>query len=153
MQTDFVSNKTFRSLRYLYALFRGVFVMLVVIILANAWLGTIFRVDGHSMDPTLHNGEVLPSCLLCGRAGWLHRNDIVIVTYAGQQDTHFVKRLIGLPGDTVQFQGVSLVLPAGQYFVEGDNRDHSVDSRVYGPISGSQIVAKVLLNRPLPTGL
>ncbi len=153
------------------------------------------RVDGHSMDSTLSDSEVMlvtkPEVLL----GKLNRGDVVVVRYPDRyQDTSlrlgapldiklsvhtlFVKRLVGLPGDTVAVQGGHLylndqlvdepyidadklggrdfgryTLGENEYFVLGDNRANSNDSRspAVGPLSGDMIVghAKMVL---LPLG-
>ena len=65
----------------------------------------------------------------------------------------FVKRITALPGDNVFYQGSTYHLGADEYFVEGDNRQHSTDSREYGPIARKDILGKVWGNYPLPEEL
>ena len=133
-----------KTLRYVHALFRGLVILLFILILTNTYLITVQRVDGHSMDPTLKNGQLLPVNLT---AYWFkapQTNDIVIVRYAGDASIRFVKRIIYGPGENVSYHGSIITLTADQYFVEGDNRDFSTDSRAYGPITKSQIMGKVL---------
>jgi len=139
-----------RLLRYAHSLLRGFLVVLLISIVVNAYLVTLYRVNGHSMEPTLSNGQVL---VINQTAYWFkqpQRNDVVILAYAGDNTVHFVKRIIGVPGDTVTYNNAPLVLGASQYFVEGDNRDFSTDSRIYGPIDKSQILGKVIGQNPLP---
>ena len=124
------------------------------------------RVDGHSMDNTLANGEVMfvtkPEYLF----GDPERFDVVICHYPGRGNTNFVKRVVALPGDVVQVSGGYLYVngekyeeeyltyrpnyelppyqvPEGQYFVLGDNRSNSNDSHLIGPIDRSMIKGKV----------
>ncbi|MEI6477448.1 MAG: signal peptidase I [bacterium] len=144
------SIKPIRLLRYAHTLLGRIAVLLVVLILANAFVITIFRVDGHSMQPTLQNGQPLAVCEACLWFRTPQKDDVVIVQYEGAQSVRFVKRVEGLPGETVLVQNQPVVLQENQYFVEGDNRGGSTDSRVYGPILKSQIIGRVLGNYPLP---
>jgi len=140
-------------LRYLYALIGGAMILLLLFVLLNSYVLTYYRVDGQSMYPTLHNEQLLGVNLLAYVGKDPQPNDVVIVRYAGDHTINFVKRVIAGPGMTVQFQGAPLTLGLKQYFVEGDNRLHSTDSRVFGPIDRSQIVGEVLGNYPLPNNL
>ncbi len=144
MQTRLIFNRWFRLLRYAYRVFGGLFFAGVVFVVINSSVFTIFRVDGHSMDPTLSNGESLPVCLICARILTPHVGDIVIVQYEGASSVRFVKRVEGVPGTIVPYQGQPYTLKDNEFFVVGDNRDHSTDSRVYGPIDRSQIKAFVI---------
>ena len=151
------------------------------------------RVDGHSMDTTLADKEVMlvtkPEVLL----GRLNHGDVVVVRFPDRftetkirlgapidislsNHTLFVKRLVGLPGDVIAVQGGHLylndqpvdepyvdadkfggrdfaryTLKEDEYFVMGDNRANSNDSRSVGPLSYDMIVghAKMVL---LPLG-
>ena len=134
-----------RSLRYIHSLLGTVLFFFLLIILTNSFILTSYTVQGHSMDPTLHNGEFLGVYLLSYLRSRPQIGDIVVVSYAGDSSVRFVKRIEGMPGDTVQVNGADTVLASDQYFVEGDNRDHSTDSRVYGPITKNQIIGKVVI--------
>ena len=142
----------------------------------------LIRVDGTSMTNTLQNGEIVVVSKLAYLTGEPQRNDIVICRYPNRVDstinlgaamaidfhTLFVKRLVALPGDTVQIYNGKLyvngeVVPdpefmgsvprdygprrlgADEYFVIGDNRYSSHDSRAddVGPISRGAIMGKV----------
>ena len=138
------TNAPLRFLRYAYYFLGTAAILLTAAILASNYAFTIFRVDGHSMEPTLHDSQLLPVCMLC-----LDFNDplpgqIVIVRYDGADSVDFVKRVMGVPGQTVPYQGQDYTLLPGQYFVVGDNRDHSTDSRAYGPVRRDQILGLVL---------
>ncbi len=143
MSTD-TTPRTIRLLRYVHALMGFILYIFLAFILLNTFLVTTFTVQGHSMDPTLHDGQILFVSLQSYRVQPPKIGDVVIVYYAGDHHVRFVKRILGLPGDTVQVGGKPVVLGSTQYYVVGDNRDHSTDSRTYGPIDKKQIIGKVV---------
>ena len=127
----------------------------IIALVIRTFLFEPVRVDGHSMDDTLANGEIMfvtkPEYL----AGEPQHGDVVICHYPGRGNTNFVKRVIGVPGDTLMFvdnvllrngevveedyltpsrnrNGFSMrpiTLGENEYFVCGDNRDNSHDCR------------------------
>lgn len=126
-----------------------------------------FRVDGPSMEPGLHTDEFV----LVNQVAYLfsapRRGDVIVFHYPLDTSKDFIKRIIGVPGDTVQttssevivdgqvihepyisqpFNFVSQTWKLGpnQYFVMGDNRDNSLDSRTWGPLDRSYIVGKAV---------
>ena len=125
-----------------------------------------FVVDGHSMDPTLANGEHLIIDKIPYYFSTPKRGDIIVFHAPDGQD--WVKRVIGLPGDTVAVKNGKLILdgkkinepyingpmdpynnygpttvPKGDLFVMGDNRNISEDSRIIGPISMKRVIGRV----------
>ena len=126
------------------------------------------RVDGGSMLETLQNGEVMFVTKYDYLGKDPERFDVVICHYPDRGTTNFVKRVVGLPGDTVEIKDGYLYVngtkygetyiehrpltdfpatevPEGCYFVMGDNRSNSHDSRAYdvGPLTRSQILGHV----------
>ena len=127
----------------------------IIALVIRTFLFEPVRVDGHSMDDTLANGEIMfvtkPEYL----TGDPQPGDVVICHYPGRGDTNFVKRVVGVPGDTLMFvdnvlirngevvdepyltpsrnqNGFSMLpitLGENEYFVCGDNRDNSHDCR------------------------
>lgn len=142
-------------------------------------------VRGNSMRSTLHNGNVMFVSILTYRLRPPKRQEIVICHYPHRRMKHlsflkqqFVKRVIGLPGETIEIaDGVvhingeplpepylnpahnqrlrsypPVALGGHQYFVMGDNRDNSNDSRAIGPLDQHMIVGHVcFLMHPLKT--
>lgn len=130
-------------------------IILAVVILIRTFVVTPVIVSGTSMNNTLKDGEIL---LLNKLDKKYERYDIVVFDY---EDSKLVKRIIGLPGETVKYDDgklyingeetedsfatithnfeLSEVIPEGYYFVMGDNRNNSSDSRIIGLISEEQI--------------
>lgn len=135
-----------RLLRYAHLTLRGIMIGLFVVIASNAFLLTVYTVDGHSMDPTLHTGQVL----LINRLAYMRSSpqvgDIVVVSFGNQGEITFVKRVEGIAGQLVA--GRLAPLGQNQLFIEGDNRSFSTDSRSYGPITERQVLGKVLWQAP-----
>jgi signal peptidase I len=129
-----------------------------------------YRVDGWSMLPTLTNHEYI----LVDKARYLlgspQRGDIIVFKFPKDTSEDYVKRVIGVPGDTVQvlstgqvivdgtainepyvndltnpYQPSIIHLAANQYFVLGDNRGNSSDSRDWGPVPRSDIIGQAEL--------
>ena len=124
-------------------------------------------VVGRSMEPTLADGQPV---WVSGWPLWCRsprRGEVVVVRVKDSDGRARldVKRIVGLPGDEVRWHGgrvrvngqaldepyatisAAARLPARRYFVAGDNRLYSVDSRRYGPVDRSQLVGSVLGDR------
>ena len=124
----------------------------LVAVLVVGFVAQAFRVQGHSMEPTLRDGERLLVDKLTYRFREPRRGEVVVFRVPGDPSRRFIKRLIGLPGDVVEFRDgrvllngqvldepyasgptrgpqVPEVVPPGRYFVLGDNRANSEDSR------------------------
>ncbi len=127
----------------------GVLAFLIITFVAQS-----FVVEGSSMEETLQNGERLIVNKLVYRFNKPDRGEIVVFTPQGAENNRYIKRVIGLPGDTVYIQDNQVFVngepleedyikeemravgesgpfevPEDSYFVLGDNRNHSADSR------------------------
>lgn len=130
------------------------------------------KVSGNSMIPTFHNGDYILTDKISYRLGSPQRGDIIVLKNPRDESQDFIKRIIALPGDTIKVEENSVYLngqllkevylpPAtltragsfltegaevkagpNQYFVLGDNRGHSSDSREWGAITKEEIVGK-----------
>ena len=101
-------------------------VAVLIVLVIQSFLFRIIRVDGHSMDTTLANGERLFVTVADVRFGDVHRGDVVICHYPGRGLTYFVKRCVAVPGDTVYCEnGVTHVV----YQQDGQTVDEPLDER------------------------
>ena len=135
-----------------------------------------YQVEGPSMQPTLHS----PEYILVNKASYYigspQRGDIIVFEYPLDTSKNFVKRVIGVPGDTIvvdaqgdvvvdgvrlqepyvknhnnPYRAETVTLAANQYFVLGDNRGDSSDSRDWGTVPRSDIIGKAeLVYWPFP---
>jgi len=168
-----------------FELLKIAIIALIIVAPIRYFLFQPFIVSGASMVPNLHNGDYLIIDEISYRFSEPQRGDVVVFDasflpqYKGQK---FIKRVIGLPGETVTivngkvsvtktdnqvinlneyylpknletFPNKILTLSADQYFVMGDNREFSYDSRAWGVLDENKILGKAAL-RLLPiTGI
>lgn len=144
----------------------------VTIFLIRYYLFKPFYVKGASMEPNFYDNEYLIIDELSYRLRAPDRGEVIVFRYPGNPQEYFLKRLIGLPGERVKVadggitvynqqhpEGIAIqeaylpkdlatsgdetvALGESQYFVLGDNRSNSFDSRRFGPIDKSAIVGR-----------
>lgn len=139
-----------------------VFMVLAIYTFVNL-IAPRYIVEGASMQPNFETGEWIIVSRLSYLLGQPRRGDVVILDFPEPQED-LIKRLIGLPGETiavhdglVYVDGVPLdepyiddlprydsewTLGPNEYFVLGDNRNHSRDSHVFGPITADKIIGQ-----------
>lgn len=145
----------------------------VLLFLAVNLVTARIRVEGSSMEPSLHDGEMVVVNRLAYRWSEPSRGDIVVFYFPLDPSRRFIKRIIGLPGDRVEARdglvyvnGVALDEPyladpprysgawqvdSNTLFVLGDNRNNSDDSQNWGPLPLDKVIGKaVLVYWPLP---
>ena len=148
-------------------------ILAVVLFLAINAVSARVRVDGFSMVPTLQDGEYVLVNRLAYRSDMPTRGDIIVFVSPQAPNLDLIKRVIGLPGDTVrifdgqvQINGQALQepyiaaapiyngeweVPEGNLFVLGDNRNDSSDSHAWGLLPIENVIGKaILIYWPLP---
>lgn len=149
-------------------------ISLAIVIPIRTYIAQPFIVEGESMHPTFENGEYLIVDELSYRLHPPSRGEVIVFRYPLQPSEFFIKRIIGLPGETVKVENGSVViknkdgqpvildesylpkslktspdssvtLNSDQYFVMGDNRPRSSDSRIWGAVPKENITGHVLL--------
>lgn len=150
---------------------KALVIALILVIVVRTFFISSYVVDGPSMLPTLENGDKLIVNKIGYKVGDFKRFDVIV--FHANEHEDYVKRIIGLPGDTVECQRDQLYIngdlieepyledekslgkqvtgdfkvtvPEGKLFVLGDNREDSKDSRYFGFIDSEQVVGKVSL--------
>ncbi len=146
---------------------RDLLISVVISMFIILFLYQPVRVEGTSMLPMLEDQDRLFINKFAYRFGEIHRGDVVVFLYPGDHSKSYIKRVIALPGDdlridrgTVIVNGQTLketyvpfkyeddrsvpemVVPKGDYFVMGDHRSISSDSRDFGPVERGLIYGK-----------
>jgi signal peptidase I len=158
---------------------RFIIIIIFVILPLRLFVIQPFIVSGDSMYPTFENKDYLIVDALSYKIGSPNRGDVIIFKYPFDTKRYFIKRVIGLPGETVviknervnikntdnpngfeldqsyiTFQNdteLTMILKNDEYFVMGDNRPVSSDSRVWGALKQDYIVGRPLLRMfPVP---
>ncbi|MEN9405499.1 MAG: hypothetical protein RLY47_458 [Candidatus Parcubacteria bacterium] len=158
-------------------LIRFALITLFIVLPIRIYIAQPFIVSGSSMDPTFKDGEYLIIDEISYRFQEPERGDVVVFRYPQDTTKFFIKRIIGLPGETVDvkdsivtIEGVDgtssfeldeaylshptwstsrIKLGDEEYFVMGDNRPASSDSRIWGALDENLIIGRVL-TRLLP---
>ncbi len=146
-------------------------IALIIVIPIRYFLFQPFFVKGQSMEPNFENGDYLIIDELSYRFGDPQRGDVVVFKYPNDVSQRYIKRIIGLPGETVEIKdgkviitdskgkwildevaylpgintpgAIQTTLEDGDYFVLGDNRASSSDSRRWGILPRKDIIGKV----------
>ena len=140
----------------------------VLLLIATAFFMRTSPVDGLSMEPRVHAGELLLINTLAYKLGSIRRGDVVAFRHDAPNPETYIKRIVGLPGERVEVRSgiVSIdgreiaepyvqfrdkrsappvTVPAHAYYVLGDNRSDSDDSRNWGVVRDTDMVGKALV--------
>lgn len=139
---------------------------LLIALLINVFVGQATRVEGQSMEPNLHSDQRLVVEKLSYRFHGPQRFDIVVIKMPSQGEELLIKRVVGLPGETVEFRDgrvyvngemlkesftseetqagrqSAITVPPLHIFVLGDNRNRSNDSRSFGPVPIENVIGR-----------
>ncbi len=161
------------ALAYVGELIRVVVISLAIILPVRYFLVQPFYVKGASMEPNFYDHEYLVIDELSYRLRDIARGEIVVFRYPNDPSQFFIKRVMGLPGETLRIEnghvviknaehpdgvrlpeayleskvetlgGKEVTLGSSEYYVMGDNRTASLDSRVFGPVSRDRVIGRV----------
>ncbi len=152
-------------------------IALAIVIPIRYFLIQPFFVEGASMEPNFYNRQYLIINEIGYRFNEPERNDVIVFKYPANPSQYFIKRIIGLPGETVELKEKEItingqvldessynplhlssygtakhILGEDEYFVMGDNRGASSDSRRWGGLPREYIIGKVWIRAwPLNT--
>ncbi len=135
-------------------------------LIINYFLYTILIVKGESMEPNYWDGDVMVVDRVRYRVVKPDRGDVIALYFPGELERKFIKRIIGLPSEEIAIKDGNLYinqaltqesylpklitrpdmtykLSPDEYFVMGDNRDMSSDSRIWGPLPAESILGVV----------
>lgn len=160
-------EKIFWITGWIYDFSKIATVLLIVGLLIHYFFLTVLVVRGKSMLPNFSDGEVLMINKISYRYAPPSRGDVVAMYWPGETQKRFIKRIVGLPGETITVGNgrvyindvlldesyldpttvttteLTRTLQSGEYFVFGDNRAVSSDSRAWGPVPKSFLIGKI----------
>lgn len=154
---------------------QGIVVFLAILVMIYLFVMSPQEINGASMEPTFYNAEYILTNKVLYKFRAPRRGDVVIFKSPRNKEVDYIKRIIGLPGDTVGLKGNAfwvngvkieepylepgveifggsylqedqeITVPPDLYFVAGDNRPHSADSREFGPIPIEDVIGVAIL--------
>ena len=163
-----------QTFSFIWELAKVFIIALVIVLPIRYFLFQPFIVKGDSMVPNFHSGDYLIIDEISYRFNAPKRGEVIVFKYPENPSQKFIKRIIGLPGDTVEIKdgqvilydkdnnqqvleeaylpssketygNIKVSLGSDQYFVLGDNRPYSSDSRTWGPLPKSNIIGRVFI--------
>jgi len=160
-------------LSFIWELFKIVIIALLIVIPIREYVFQPFFVRGESMEPNFHNYDYLIVDELSYHFRPPKRGEVIVFRNPYNPSQRFIKRVVGLPGEKIEIQNgkikiekngksfyleepylpknfqtsgqISVQIKQNQFFVLGDNRSASYDSRYFGPIERREIIGRVVL--------
>jgi signal peptidase I len=163
---SFYEKPVENGLRHITKEIVNVIVIIIFALFISRYVGTPFKITGHSMEPTLMSGDRVLVNRISNNMRKIKRFELILFQIDGEQTTEYVKRVVALPGETIQIQNgiiyindeaidmgsfdkilqpglaqTPITLGEDEYFVLGDNSTGSEDSRYLniGNVKRSQI--------------
>lgn len=158
---------------FVWELVKIALIALVIVAPIRYFLFQPFIVKGESMSPNFESGDYLIVDEISYRFSEPERGDVIVFDYPKDSTQRFIKRIVGLPGETVNISNgevkimkdniptvldeaylpanlktygdLNITLLADEFFVLGDNREYSFDSRAWGVVPRKDIIGKALL--------
>ncbi len=152
---------------WVFELAKGIFIFLAIIVLIHFFIATIFVVEGPSMEPNFHNKQYIIVEKISYLVSEPVRGDVVVIKFPGDPENQkYIKRIIGLPGDALEIKNgkvyineqllqefyipqnvettpnQKIILKKDEYFIMGDNRPNSNDSRAWGVCPKKNIIGR-----------
>jgi len=164
-----------RIIASIFDFLQGIVVILAIFVMIYLFIMSPQEINGQSMEPTFFNAEYILTNKVTYKFRTPQRGDVIIFKSPRNKEVDYIKRIIGLPGDTILLQnntffvngvpieepylrpntatfggsflheGEEIVVPPEELFVAGDNRPHSSDSREFGPIPITDIIGVAIL--------
>lgn len=158
----------------LFDFLQGIVAVAAVMVMIYLFVMSPQEVSGHSMEPNFQNGDYILTNKLIYKMRDPKRGDIVIFKSPSNKDIDYIKRVIGLPGEVIVLkdqhfyindvlleeqyeynkpiygesfmqEGEEIIIPEDHYFVVGDNRPGSSDSREFGPVTKFDFIGQAFL--------
>jgi len=165
---------------FIWEIVKIVIIALIIVVPIRYFIFQPFFVRGQSMEPNFADGDYLIVDEISYRFGSPQRGEVVVFKYPGNPSQRYIKRIIGLPGEMVEIEDskviifnengtqilnetkylpsftptpgdIRVTLTEDNYFVLGDNRVSSSDSRSWGPLPREDIIGRVIF-RAWPFG-
>ncbi|MCI0542257.1 signal peptidase I [bacterium] len=161
---------------FIFEIIKFAVIAAVIVLPIRIYVAQPFIVKGASMDPTFENGQYLIVDEITYYTEAPKRGDVIIFKYPKDPSKYFIKRIVGLPEETVVIangdvtiqspyaidflldepyvlnasqESMTVLIPKGHYFVMGDNRTNSLDSRSWGTLPEDLVIGRALV-RLLP---
>ncbi len=164
-----------RAVAAVFDFLQSIVVVMAIMVMIYLFIMSPQEIKGASMEPSFFNGEYILTNKVLYKLREPRRGDVIIFKSPSNPEIDYIKRIIGLPGDTVSLKdntihvnGVAVdepylrpataifggsylaeneevIVPEGEYFVLGDNRPHSADSREFGPVPLEDFIGKAFL--------
>jgi signal peptidase I len=164
-----------RFLSFTWEIFKIAVIALAIVVPIRYFLFQPFFVKGQSMEPNFENGDYLIVDELSYRIRPPERGEVIVFKYPEDTSQRYIKRIIGLPGETIEIKDgkitiyeknskvetldesgylpsyittsddLQITLADNQYFVLGDNRQVSYDSRRWGPVPKQDIIGRAVI--------